>query len=172
VDAEGLHLNGKRVGEPFDRMFAHHVGARVRAREDSRHGAGRRDAASLGDDQRRKRLCDAPRAGGIDRHGEIELVLWALEHGSCSADAGIVDQTVEAAASLLDRRDRGVDVFLFGDIQAQGLDVLDHPERHEVGVFARAGIDKIALRRQAFGDPSPDPCAGARDEHGLLGPCW
>ena len=55
-----------------------------------------------------------------------------------------------------------------GDVEANGLDVLDRVEVVEILLRARAGVDEEAVRRETLGDLAADAAARARDEHGTL----
>ena len=68
-----------------------------------------------------------------------------LDDPSGHNDPGIVDQSVQAPAAIPDRFDGGIDLFLNGDVEPNGLDVVDGVQRVQVSLFPGARVNEVTL---------------------------
>ena len=104
----------------------------------------------------------------IHVHLEIEIFFVHLDQRAEHHHAGVVDQAIEAAAGSPDGCDGGIDLVLFGHVQAHRLHVLDGIEFLHILVFAGARVYEITPGGHHLGHGAAQPGTGAGDEHGFL----
>jgi hypothetical protein len=99
----------------------------------------------------------------------VEVFFLHLSQRTAETDARVVDERIETASRARHGVDGRGDIAGARHVKPQRADIRDGIEILQVLLLARAGVDEVALFRQTLGDLAPDPGAGARDQHGLLG---
>ena len=109
----------------------------------------------------------------VDVELEIDPLGGDLGDGGADADAGVVDQHVQAPPALAVRRDDALDVVLVGHVAGDLLDleavVAQCGDR--VGELlrpARGDGQPVALLAQHARDREADPARGSGDEGGAI----
>jgi hypothetical protein len=74
---------------------------------------------------------------------------------------------MESASRFRDSVECRRDVRGARDVEAQGLHIADGTQGREILVFARRGVDEIAVSGEQFGDLATDAAARTGDQYSL-----
>ena len=110
----------------------------------------------------------------VDGELEVDALGLVLVDGRAGADAGVVDQHVEAAEALLVGGDHALDVLLGGHVARDLLDLVAGPAQLLGGggeLLGAAGGDgeRVALLTEHLCDGEADPAGGSGDDGGAVG---
>ncbi len=166
----GRHLTGQRLGEADDPGLGRRVVGLPRIAAPPDHARDAHDGAPAPfDHAAQHRLGDEEGALEVHRHDRVPLVLVHEQQDVVAGDAGVVDEDVHRAESLLHGRGRFLGFSFLGDVglveaggQAGGLFDLLGRLRAVVGHVHDADLGP--LRRQLQRDGLADPPGAAGDE--------
>src|SRR3569833_2242946 len=110
-------------------MLTHVIGAGLRKADDAVNGTDIGDTSLCGNDHRRKRSRDAPRAVNVYGHHDIKLFDLRVNNIANGYDTSIVHQPLQAQVTALDNSANGLAVVRLGYVQPDRPDVLDTSKR-------------------------------------------
>jgi len=99
---------------------------------------------------------------------DADVVLGLDTNLTAAANAGIVNEGIQARTLLLDHCDDRIDLVLLGDVELYRRDVVDCIQFCEIRVLSRAGVDMVAVGGERFGEISADAGTGAGHEYRFL----
>ena len=173
IHPRALDLVTQRLEQAVQRVLAGVVGAAIEQRGKTRQRAEHDDLPVPGDQAGQYRLGAVQRAKIVDRHDPLKHLQIGIGKGAAVADAGIVDQHIDAAKTLHRQRHgllhrhrvghvaaqaHGLYMVMIGQVLQQAIQlVLLQIENHQ----ARAGLGKTQHQRPA------DAGAAAGNQHHL-----
>jgi len=96
---------------------------------------------------------------------------WRFDNLSAAANAGVVNEAIQACTLLPDHFDNSINLILLGHVESHGRNVFDRIKCGEILVLTRAGVDVIAILSQRFGEISADARTCARYQDRLVIVC-
>src|SRR5205823_14032438 len=109
----------------------------------------------------------------VDGDLQVDVLRLLLGHRGADADAGVVDEHIEAAEALAVASDDRADRVLVGHVRRQVLDLQAVPAQPfrrllERVRLARRDRQPVALLPERFGDRETDPSRGSGDDGGTV----